>query len=208
MTGLQGKWFLDGGLAPEEVTEEKARASASSYRVFVDSAGAVVRRELYNRDLVIQVRYFVGDLESIVTEHARDYPGVDFAVIREEPAPAGFRWGFMARYAADGHPVAYSTELVDPGGSAVMVLEYDGDGELHVITKFWDEMPDEAGMLFEYGADGRNVVVGDLENGDTLRFEEVLGALSEPDFYADGFSLPPQLTGTPIPAVRDRFRRA
>ncbi|GIM95734.1 hypothetical protein [Paractinoplanes toevensis] len=200
-------WFRagDSGL-DEEVTEDEARASGSYSRALSDSSGHLVRQEWYREGELIQIRYFAGELGSIRAEHARDHPGIEFAVLREEPAPAGFRWGFMARYAADGHPIAYSTELVDPDDEAVMMLEYDGDGELRVITKFWDEMPDEAGMLFEYGADGKNVVVGDLEEGDTLRFDEVIRALPEPDFYADGFALPPQLAGTPIPSVRDRFQ--
>jgi hypothetical protein len=67
-------------------------------------------------------------------------------------------------------------------------------------------LPDQDGMMFEYGADGENVGVADLEEGDRLRFADVLRALPEPDFYADGYALPPQLAGMSIPSALDRFR--
>ncbi|MET3428766.1 hypothetical protein BJ973_007978 [Actinoplanes tereljensis] len=203
---MRTAWFrTDISGADHEVAEYEARASDAYERAWFDPAGELVRRERYRKGDLIQVRYFVGELGSIFAEHERDYPETEFAVLREEGAPAGFCWGFMARYDGAGRPIAFGTELIDPSGSAIMMLEYDGNGELRGVTKFWDEMPDEAGMLFEYGADGTSVVVGDLEDGDTLRFDEVLRALPEPDFYADGFALPPQLAGISIPSVRDRL---
>ncbi|MFD0519976.1 hypothetical protein [Paractinoplanes durhamensis] len=167
----------------------------------------MVRKEHYRKGELKQVRYYAGGLESIIAEHARDYPGVEFAAVRTESAPEGFRWTFLARFAADGSSLGFITHLVDPAGSELMTLEYDAAGDLRVITKDWDESPDESGMLFEYGSDGQNVLVSDLEYGDSLNFEGVLQAMPDPAFYADGLALPAALAGTPIPAVRDHFPR-
>ncbi|MEU4237941.1 hypothetical protein [Actinoplanes sp. NPDC026619] len=168
-----------------------------------DPSGA--RVEQYDCGELVEVDYYDGTLESITAEHSRDYPGIGFAVVRKEDAPAGFRWEFSARYAADGAVRRLGAELVDPGDSVIMGLEYGPAGELLVITKFWDGLPGQDSIAFEYGPDGQNYIVAALSGGDTLKFADVLGALAEPDFYADGLALPPQLAGISIPSVRDRF---
>ncbi|MEU4237940.1 hypothetical protein [Actinoplanes sp. NPDC026619] len=181
-------------------------ADEVSESLVLDSGGTVVRKALYRRGKLFQARYFSDDPPSLLARHAREYPGLEAAFISEEDAPAGFRWRFMARYAADGSSLGFITRLIDPTGSELMSLEHGAADELVVISKFWDELPDQDGMLFEYGSDGRNYMVVDLEDGDTLKFSDVLGALAEPDFYADGFALPPQLAGASIPSARDHFQ--
>jgi hypothetical protein len=186
-----------------EVSAEDVRAADRYSRRFFDESGALVRVELYRRGDLIEVDYYSGE----TAEHSRDYPGIDFAVVRKMDAPAGFRWELTARHDPDGEVQRYIAELVDPDDTLVMSVEYNVAGEVEATTKYWDELPDQDGMMFEYGPDGKNVGVADLEDGNSLRFADVLRALPEPDFYADGLVLPRELSGTSIPAVPDSFRR-
>ncbi|GIF24501.1 hypothetical protein BJ973_007980 [Actinoplanes tereljensis] len=164
-----------------------------------------MRLELYGRDGLHDVYYYNGESESITADHAVDYPGSTFAVVRTEEALAGFRWEFTTRYTAEGSPRLFMTHLFDPADLEIMNLDYIRTGELRAITKFWYESADSIGLVFEYQPDGKNVDVTNLEEGESVPFEAVLRALPEPDFYAEGFALPPQLAGTSIPPVGDHF---
>ncbi|GIM95733.1 hypothetical protein Ato02nite_075260 [Paractinoplanes toevensis] len=164
-----------------------------------------MRLELYGRDGLHEVYYYSGESESIIADHVRDYPGSTFAIVRTEAAPGGFRWEFTTRYAADGSLRLFMIHLFDPADLEIMNLDYVRTGDLRAITKFWYESVDSIGLVFEYQPDGKNVDVTNLEEGESVPFGAVLRALPDPDFYADGFALPPQLAGTSIPSVRDHF---
>ncbi|GIF24500.1 hypothetical protein BJ973_007979 [Actinoplanes tereljensis] len=207
MNDLQTKLFLDWEPnSSVEATADEIRDAETYSRGYFDSSGALVRLELYDGGNLDQVYYYGSDIESITSDHTRDYPELAFAVVHKEGASAGFHWEFTTRYAADGSRRLLMFHLFDPRNLEIMNLDYSIAGDLRAITKFWYESADEIGLMFEYRKDGTNVDVANLEEGESVPLEAVLRALPEPDFYADGFALPPQLVGTSIPSVGDHFR--
>jgi hypothetical protein len=203
---VQSKWFRGWSATSEdEATADGVREESEYSRGYFDSAGVLTRLELYSRNKLSKVEYYAGEREFIRAEHARDYPGIWFSIVRKRRVPEGFSWGFSTRYDGEGKLDANVIFLLAPGDLEIMSLEYPAAGSLGMITKYYYASPDDLILAFEYDASGKNYEVAEMEEGRSVRLDDVLPTLRNPEFYADGLALPPELAGTSIQSVRDSF---
>jgi hypothetical protein len=99
----------------------------------------------------------------------------------------------------NGEPGRISVALVDGSDRELLSIDWNNSGRLAHVTKYLFEEGDELLHVFRYASDGQLVGIQDFANEDNASFDQVKGALSDPDFYETGFALPKSIAGTAIP---------
>ena len=198
MSNMQIRFYSDWLADPaKEISQDEARRMDMYSRAFFTGAGELAWIELYRKGELSDVEYHCSDIRSIRAGHLSRYPNIKFTTFHKAQGSNGFRWALTVRYAANGVYDAHMVHLYDSNDLEIMNLGYTvRGGVLIAITKFLHQTPDEIALMFEYDKDGVPVGVYDPEEGESVPLNEILHALPDPEFYADGFTLPRELRGS------------
>jgi hypothetical protein len=181
-----------------EVDAETARTASTSAHAVFGADDRLERVELYDGGRLFRVDYQDADGEAIAAAHQQAYEGVPYATRRTIPREGALSWEAVYGYGASGDLQDCTLVLQDEDARARMEVKREADGAVREVTKYvW-----EGGRLthvFSYDPSGELFDVADLEDGGTVRFDDLRPYLDDPDFYADGLALPRDLAGGAIP---------
>ena len=181
-----------------EVDAESARDLSPHARAVFGAGDRLERVELYDGERLFRVDYPDADGDAVAEAHRRDYQDVPFTTRRVVRRDGALSWEAVRGYGAGGRAEDCTMILQDEHGQGLMEVTSGADGTLREVLKYlWEE--EELSHLFTYDGAGELVDVADLEDGGTVRFEDLRPYLDDPDFYATGLALPRELAGSSIP---------
>jgi hypothetical protein len=179
-----------------EVSEDTARSlTAYGRALFTDGAPRVL--EMYSRGRLLRVEYR-GAVDQL--------PGVRFAVRMPGQALGDLRWSILRQYTDHGTLEGFLVQLIDAAGRALTEVSYNVEGGRIDTTKYSYE-DGRLRYVLEYDKAGELVDLYDSPAGESPRFEDVLAAVPDSAFYADGAALPSGVTPGPGDSPDEMVRR-
>jgi hypothetical protein len=181
-----------------EVDAEAARAASTSARAVFGAGDRLERVELYDGGRLFRVEYEDADERTIADAHRRDYANVPFAIRRLVRREGALSWEAVRVYTASGRFEDCTLILQDGHEQARMEVTMNAGGEVVEVAKYeWEDS--KLRYIFSYEGTGDLVAVTDLDDGDTVLFDDLRPYLADPDFYAGALTLPRELAGGSIP---------
>jgi hypothetical protein len=198
-------WIKDWSWNPANETSRAAAEAHEQYgHVWLRDDGSVDRTECYRRGSLFVVEYYDGRSDEETSAfHALHYPAVGRKEIRECARAGAYTWTRFRFVEANGAVKHRARWLRDERGRDIMTIDRGDAGKVTGITKYFWPDPDTLRFAFEYDPDGKRSSVWDLVENAHGDFDYLVDTLPDVPFYADGWTLPAPIAGTPIPDACD-----
>jgi hypothetical protein len=181
-----------------EVPEIAAVGLAAHARGAFAEDGTLLFVEMYSGSKLSQVEY---------RRPVESLPGVPFDVRFPAGGLGDLHWSVLRNYDALGGLTGVTVQLLDRTERSWMEVSYDATGRPEGASKFAYDQAGEMRYLLDYDDAGTLVDIYDRAEARNPLFEAVLAELPDRGFYADGRTLPANVSPGPTDFPDEIVRR-